>query len=50
LKKVYQTHPLFTEAGKLIQEEYMSLTGKPMIQDKKQSKIDALINSGDITR
>jgi len=50
LKKVYQTHPLFTQAGKLIQEEYMSLTGNPMIENKKQSKIDALINSGDITK
>ena len=50
LNKVKNESPLFTEGARLIQEEYRNLTGEKMGRSNKQSKIDALINSGDITR
>ena len=50
LNKVKNESPLFTEGARLIQEEYRNLTGEPMGRSNKQSKIDALINSGDITK
>ena len=50
LNKVKNESPLFTEGARLIQEEYRNLTGEEMGRSNKQSKIDALINSGDITR
>jgi hypothetical protein len=48
LKKVIQTNPLWTEAGKLINEEYFNLTGSKMNESKSKSKIDLLIQQGDI--
>tara|TARA_R110000787_G_scaffold251710_1_gene357238 strand:- start:570 stop:1445 length:876 start_codon:yes stop_codon:yes gene_type:complete len=48
LKKVIQTNPLWTEAGKLINEEYFNLTGSKMNESKSKSKIDLLIQKGDI--
>ena len=50
LNKVKRESPLFAQAGQLIQEEYRNLTGEEMGKTNKKSKIDALINSGDIMK
>ena len=50
LTKVKRESPIFAEAGKLLQEEYRNLTGEEMGKKNRKSKIDALINSGDILK